>query len=406
MAFKFSNRSKNLKVSPIREILKLGSSPDIISLAGGLPNPECFPKSIIKKISQEVLTNKTEVALQYGITEGIIDLRKELVKLQNKLDKTKYNIDNALITFGAQEIMDLVAKVFIDPGDTILVNNPTYLGALQAFNLYQPKYATGQSDENGIIPESIEKILKKRKVKLIYLIPNFQNPMGISISLPRRKRIAKLCQQYKVCLLEDDPYRLIRFKGKDLPSIASFDKKGFVLYASSFSKILAPGFRLGWLMAHPDIIKKIVLAKQGSNLHTCSFTQLIAYYYLKNGHLKNHLPKIRKAYFKKATLMRKLLVKYLGELFTFTQPEGGMFIWGESKQKINLTKLYPKMTGKYKVAYVPGESFFAPGQIQKSNTFRLNFSYLNKNQIKEGIKRLSQCFYNEYPNYFKATFKT
>jgi 2-aminoadipate transaminase len=395
MKFYFAQRSKRIKPNAIREIFKVAKLPKVISFAGGLPSPKAFPEKIIKKIVNQVLKEEGEQALQYGLSEGIPELRKELIKLQNQLDGLKYNLNNILITCGAQEIMDLLAKILIDPGDAILVENPTFLGALQSFEAYQPDYVTAETDNQGVIPEKVEAVLKKKKIKLIYLIPNFQNPTGKTISLERREKLAFLAQKYQVPLLEDDPYRLVRFQGKDLPSIASFDQKKYVLYAGSFSKILAPGFRLGWISGHSEMIKKLVLAKQGVNLHTSPFIQWIAYYYLKQNHLEHHLQKIKKIYAQKAKLMGKLLDQHLGQIFKFTHPQGGLFIWGESSKNFDLTALYKKAAQKYKVAYVPGEHFFARGTRKKKNTLRLNFSYSSKNQIRTGIKRLAKLFKNK-----------
>jgi 2-aminoadipate transaminase len=393
MKIKYAKRANNIKPSAIREIFKVAKLPGVISLAGGLPAPESFPHTIVKSIIKTMFQKNKDDILQYGLSEGLPQLRQEIIKLQYKLDKKKYQQENILITTGAQEVMDLVAKVLVDPDDIILVESPTFTGALSSFAPYRPKYKAIKTDDNGVVPDHIESLLKKYKnIKLIYLIPNFQNPTGTTISLERRKQIARLAEKYKVFVLEDDPYRLIRFEGKNLPSIASYDNKGWILYASSFSKILAPGLRLGWICGPKQFIEKLVFAKQGVNLHTSPFVQFIAYYYLHQGHLNSHLPKIQKIYQSKAKIMKQSLKKELGAIAQFTNPQGGMFYWLKTNKALDLTKLYHKAAYDFKVAYVPGEHFYAPGTKVYKNTMRLNFSYPTALQITKGIKRLRKLF--------------
>lgn len=394
---RFAHRTQRMKGSAIRELLKLTERPEVISFGGGMPAPEIFPVDEVGKACDRILKNYSEKALQYGTTEGYNPLREMLAKEANR-QGIFCEKENILITSGSQQALDLIGKVFIDPGDKILVENPTYLGALQAWNAYECDYLTLQSDKDGMLPESLEEGLKKGP-KFLYALPNFQNPTGISFTLERRKKVVELADKYGVPIIEDDPYGKLRYEGKDLPTLAQLDAEmrgspkgqmnGNVLYLSTFSKILAPGIRLAWAIGPVDAIGKIAQAKQGADLNTSTFNQLMAYEVGKDGFLDKHVEVIRKVYHERRDVMLDALEEHCPKGVEWTHPEGGLFLWVTMPKGIDTAELM-KEALKLNVAYVPGSSFHPLGGGE--NTMRLNFSFSNPATINEGIGRLGKLF--------------
>jgi len=383
---KYSERARLMKASAIRELLKLTQQPDIISFAGGLPSPEAFPVEIIKKITVEVLTYEGEKALQYGTTEGDPALRKFIAKRMANFG-IKAEPDNVLITSGSQQGLDLVGKVLLDKGDVVIIEAPSYLGGLQAFRAYMPRFEAVPMDEEGMRVDLLEEKLNHMKPspKFIYTVPTFQNPAGVTMSYERRKRLVEISNKHNVPLLEDDPYGELRYSGENVPAIKAFDTEENVIYMGTFSKIFSPGMRLGWLVADKDFIRKCVIAKQGTDLCTNTFVQKIACEYCSK-YLDEHIKRIRALYASKRLVMLEALAQYMPEGIMWTKPEGGMFLWLTLPEGLSAIELLPKAVEK-KVAYVDGTSFFDGGG---ERNMRINFSYASPEMIREGIKRLAE----------------
>jgi len=391
----FAQRTQRMKGSAIRELLKLTERPEVISFGGGMPAPEIFPVKQVGEACERILANYSDKALQYGTTEGYNPLRQMLVNdaVKNGLS---CDLDNIMITSGSQQALDLLGKIFINPGDHILVETPTYLGALQAWNAYECEYYTVKSDEHGMLPDSLEEGLKKNP-KFVYVLPNFQNPTGISFTLERRKKVVELADKYGVPIIEDDPYGKLRYEGVDIPTLAQLDSEmrgqskgqynGNVIYLSTFSKILAPGIRLAWVIAPPEAISKIAQAKQGADLNTSTFNQLIAYEVGKDGFLDEHVKVIRKVYNERRDVMLDALEEHFPNSIHWTHPDGGLFLWATLPEGNDAAELM-KEALKENVAYVPGGSFHPLGGGE--NTMRLNFSFSNPQTINEGMGRLGR----------------
>ena len=389
---KFSERSLTMKASAIRELLKLVDSPDIISLAGGMPDPKLFPKETIAEISKDVFLNHGGKALQYGATEGIPSLRETLVEEGKSEGIKNLKLENLIVTTASQQGLDLVSKIFINPNDTIVVEAPSYVGGLQAFNAFQANFVTVPMDDEGIRTDILEQKIKETQskginIKFIYTIPNFQNPAGVTLSLERRKEILRISHEYNIPIIEDDPYGEIRFEGEKLPSLVEMDNIGNVIALRTFSKILAPGLRLGWIIADKSVIQKLVLAKQASDLCSPSSTQYIAEEFIKKGYMRNYLDLVRKTYKEKKDTMLKALEKYFPKETSWTKPEGGMFVWVTVQEYIDTDKLF-KEAIKEKVAYVVGSAFYPNGEDK--HHIRLNFTLPSKEEIEEGVKRLAK----------------
>jgi 2-aminoadipate transaminase len=387
---KFSTRSKAMKASAIRELLKLVDNPEIISLAGGMPDPTLFPKKVLAEISRDVFLNHGNKALQYGATEGIPALREALVDIGIEEGIQNLAKENLIVTTASQQGLDLTGKVFIDPGDAIIVEAPSYVGGLQAFHAYQADFITVPLDNNGVKTDILEEKLREAKengvnIKFMYFIPNFQNPAGVTLSFERRKKVLELSHQYNVPIIEDDPYGEIRFEGERIPSLVEMDNIGNVVALRTFSKILAPGLRLGWMIADKEAINKFVIAKQGSDLCSPSSTQYFACEFIRQGHLKAYLELVRQTYKKKKDLMLQAIEKYFPKEAEWTRPEGGMFIWVTLPEYIDTTEMF-KEAIEEKVAYVIGSAFYPHGEDR--HHIRLNFSLPTPEQIDEGIKRL------------------
>ena len=390
---RYAQRTQRMKASAIRELLKLTENPEVISFAGGLPAPEVFPVNEIQDACNKVLQEQPRVALQYGSTEGYTPLREMIAR-----HSTRYGIqisaENVMITSGSQQALDLIGKIFINHGDRVLVESPTYMGALQAWNTYGTEYVTVSTDDDGMVTDEIEQGLRTGP-KFIYVLPNFQNPMGVSISLERRQKLVEMADRYGVPLIEDDPYGQLRFEGEHIPGVAVIDAKmrvqngsytGNVIYMSTFSKILAPGLRLAWVIAPPEVIRKLVLAKQGADLHSPTFNQVVAYEVGRGGFIDQHVQTICQVYHERRDAMLESLSEQMPEGVTWTHPKGGLFLWLRTPESVSTVEMFPEAVKKL-VAYVPGESFYPNGGGH--NTMRLNFSYCKPEIINEGISRLA-----------------
>jgi 2-aminoadipate transaminase len=388
----FSINSKRMKKSVIRELLKLTSKPEIISFAGGLPSPDSFPIKEVKEIVNEVLDNEGKVALQYSATEGDPVLREQLLKHagRNGMDVKS---ENLLVTTSSQQGLDLTAKIFINPGDPIIVELPSYVGGLGAFNAYGAEMIGVPLDEEGkssILLRQELKVLNEsgNKPKFIYIVPDFQNPAGMTMSLKRRYEILDLANEFNLIILEDSPYRELRFEGDPVPTIYSLDKEGRVILLGTFSKIFAPGFRIGWILAPPEVITKLVVAKQSTDLCPPTFSQRIVGRFMEKGYLEKNIEKIKHMYRRKRDIMLEEFEKHMPEGVTWTKPEGGLFLFLRvpAHMCIDTDELFYKAVDK-NVAYVIGSAFHCDDSGHDS--MRINFSYATEDQIVEGVKRLA-----------------
>lgn len=390
---RFAQRTRSMVNSAIRELLKLTENPEVISFAGGLPAPDVFPIEKFKEASDTVLTEMGAQALQYGTTEGYQPLRDLLAK-NASVHGAKFSAANVLITSGSQQALDLMGKIFINEGEHVLVENPTYLGAIQAWAAYGVKFVTVPSDEHGMETDKLEAMLQTQP-KFIYVISNFQNPTGVTLTFERRIQLVKLAQQYGVPIIEDDPYGQLRYEGEALPSVLSLDAKasndttgyhGNVIYTSTFSKTLAPGLRLAWVIAPNAVAQKMVQAKQGTDLHTSTLNQYLAYEMIKDDWMATHIELIKEVYSERRDIMLDSLEKYMPKGIKWTHPDGGLFLWVTLPQTCSSVEIFKKAV-EQKVAFVPGNSFHANGGGE--NTMRLNFSNSSPEKIVEGIKRLA-----------------
>ncbi len=391
--YRYAHRTQKMGSSVIRELLKFTEQPDIISFAGGLPAPEVFPVKEFQDACNQVLTDHGALALQYSTTEGYLPLR-EMIARHNARFSVHVTAENIMITSGSQQALDFIGRLFINRGDYVVVESPTYLGALQAWNAYGAQYISVPSDENGMIMDKLEEALRIGP-KFIYILPNFQNPSGSTLSLERRKRLVLLADQYGVPIVEDDPYGQLRYDGDHIPSVATLDSRyrndndgeytGNVIYLSTFSKLLAPGLRLAWVIAPPQVVRKLVMTKQAADLHTSSFNQHVAYEVAKGGFLDEHVKVIRATYKQRRDVMIEMMEEMFPAGVTWSKPQGGMFLWGVLPENVDAAEIL-KVAVERKVAFVPGAAFH-PNDGGK-NTMRLNFSFSNLEHIREGIERL------------------
>ena len=391
-----SDSGKSMKRSAIREILKHLQKPGMISFAGGLPAPETFPVNDLKEIAIEILEKNGPESLQYGTTEGDPILRKVLVERHNR-QGLKIGIENLIITSASQQALDLIAKVFLNPGDYVLCGLPSYLGGLNAFTFYGAKLKGINLDENGMKPDELEEtiiILKElgRKVKFIYVIPDFQNPSGITIPESRRLKIIEIADKYDLLIVEDSPYREVRFEGEPQKLMNELDTNGRVITLFTFSKILAPGFRVGWVVGHPELLDKLVMAKQTADLCTSPFVQKIIARYIEKDLLEKNLRKTIDLYRVRRTRMISCLKKYMPDGVVWTEPQGGLFLFVTLPVHIDADIIFKKALEK-NVAFVAGSSFYC--NKCGHNTMRLNFSFSNNEEIDAGIQRLSHVISDE-----------
>lgn len=386
MAIRFAKRMEALNGSEIRELLKLIEKPEVISFAGGLPAPELFPIEEMKEISRIVLEESGTQALQYSTTEGFQPLREQIARRMNSKNKTNVTKDDILITNGSQQGLDFAGRVFLNEGDVVLCESPSYLGAINAFKSYGSKFIEVPTDKDGMIMEELEKILEvTENVKMIYVIPDFQNPTGITWTLERRKKFIEIISKYEIPVLEDNPYGELRFEGESLPSLKSMDKKGLVIFLGTFSKILCPGYRLGWTCASQNILKKFIFVKQVADLQASSISQIEVSKFIDLYNLDNHVKKINEVYARHRDLMLETMKEEFPEGVEYTYPEGGLFIWVELPKHLD-SRIIMKDCLANNVAYVPGWSFFPNGGTE--NCFRLNYSNMSDDRIVEGIKRI------------------
>jgi 2-aminoadipate transaminase len=385
----YARRTRRMSGSVIRELLKLTSQPDVISFAGGLPAPEMFPVREFQEACDYVLRNEGAQALQYGATEGYAPLRQYLVDRM-----CKYGVpaeqDNILLTNGSQQALDLIGKVFVDDQALICTERPTYLGALQAWNAYEANYCTVPLDEHGMVMDELEAALQRcNRPKFVYVLPNFHNPAGVSLSEERRRRLVELALQYDLFIVEDDPYGELRFEGEDIVPLVTLAKER-TIYLCTFSKTLAPGIRLGWIVAPKVVISKLVQAKQGADLHTSTFLQMVANDICERGILRRHVKRIRATYLERRDAMLDAMAEFFPDQVKWTRPQGGLFLWVTTPPKVDTVDLF-KVAVAEKVAYVPGISFFPEGGDEGRHNMRLNFSYCKPEVIVEGIRRLGNA---------------
>jgi len=377
----------DLETSIIREILKISSQPGVISFAGGLPAPELFPLDDLKTATMNVLDKYGADSIQYSLSSGIVPFRELLVKRAIKAG-VQSDISNILVTSGSQQGIELTARAFIDPGDYILTENPTYVGALQAFDYYQARYVTVDMDDDGMIVDQVADKMEKFHPKLIYTVSNFQNPTGVTMSEERRRQLMELAAGCNIPIVDDNPYGDIRFSGEPMPSLKSLGGD-VVIELRTISKTIAPGFRIGWMNGPAKIIAQFEKVKQCADLHTSNFGQYVIYEYMRNGLLEPHIEKIREDCGGKRSLMLKTMEETFPPEIEWTRPEGGLFLWVKLPSHMSGKDLLPKAIN-VKVAYVYGEPFY-PNDGGK-NTLRLNFSNATHDEIIEGITRLGKLF--------------
>ena len=379
----FAERIKDVPKSFIREILKVAANPEIISFAGGLPNPDFFPAQEIEKVCSKLIKESGNDIFQYSTTEGYLPLRKYIAARYMEKYGLKVDADEILITNGSQQGLDLLGKVLVNEGENVIIENPGYLGAIQALSVYRPYFIDIKMDEEGIDTKELEKAVNTTPVKLFYSVPNFQNPSGITYTEERRKKVAEILKDKNIVFVEDNPYGELRFMGEDIPPVRKYLPNGIML--GSFSKIVVPSFRIGWIVAPKDIMDKLITAKQAADLHTNYFSQRVIYDYLATYNIDDHIAKIKKAYGAQREAMVNAIEKYFPKEVKFTKPEGGMFLWATLPEGVSSLQLF-ELAIKKNVAFVPGSPFYANGGGE--NTMRLNYSCTNEEKIEEGIKRL------------------
>ena len=386
MEYKFSNRMSLLKGSEIRELMALTARPEVISFAGGMPAPELFPCEAVKEACIEVMDEMGQRALQYMPTEGLVTLREKIVKRMEDKLHIKTDAAHVLLTSGSQQGLDFSARVFLNPGDVVLMESPSYLGAVNAFKACEPNFIEVPTDDYGMIPEELEKILATTEnVKMIYVIPDFQNPSGKTWSLKRREHFMEIVNKYEIPVIEDNPYGELRFEGEYLPSLKSMDTKDLVIFLGTMSKVFCPGLRIGWVCAPSAILAKYNFVKQGADLQVSSFDQMLASKFMDMYDLNEHVEKIKAVYKVRRDLMLKTMEETFPEGVTWTHPEGGLFTWVTLPEGVDAGKIAPKLL-EQNVAYVPGGAFYPyPG---KENHFRLNYSNATEENLVIGIKRI------------------
>ncbi len=378
----------NLESSIIRDILKFSNQPGVISFAGGLPAPDLFPVEEIREAADRVLTLYGTRALQYGLSMGYSPLREFIAERVAIRGGVQLSADNIIITAGSQQGLDIVGRAFLEPGQHVLCCRPTYLGALQAFSFYGARYALGDMDDNGLMVETIDPLIREHHPRLIYVVPNFQNPSGITMSEKRRQLLVQKAQRFSIPIVDDNPYGELRYSGSDVPSIKSIGGQA-VIQLGTFSKIISPGLRIGWIAASRQLMGIFERVKQCTDLHTNEFAQYVIYEFVQNGALEHHVERLKIAYRERRDAMLRAMSEFFPDTITWTKPEGGLFLWVRLPDGADAGKLLPAAI-EAKVAYVPGKPFHPDGS--GANTLRLNFSNATLADIHEGIKRLAKVF--------------
>ena len=389
---RYSELAKSLKPSDTRELVKLATIPDLFNFASGLPASEMFPLEQMAKVDAEIYRTKGAQALQYGATEGYYPLREQIAAQMKKAFQVVCSAENVMLTTGSQQGLSLLGQLFLDKGDIVLVESPTYLCALSGLGTCFPQFMPVPTDEKGMIPEELDKILAaNERVKMIYVIPDFQNPSGISWTLERRKQFMEVIDRYDVLVVEDDPYGELRYSGEVLPSLKSLDTKGNVAFLGSFSKILMPGLRVGWTVVDPDILDKMAKLKGAVDLQSSTFSQYQVSYFLDMFDLDEHIAKLRKLYGKRRDIICDAIERYFPEGCTTTQPDGGIFVWITLPEQLNAKAILPEMI-ENKITYVGGIPFYPDGGHE--NHMRFNFSSMPDERIEEGVKRAAEILKN------------
>lgn len=391
-----SNRAKPLKASGIREMFKLMSDPDIISLAGGSPDPNLFPNEFLGEIAKQILETNGKQALAYGTTDGYGPLKEELIKRTQKINSFSEN-DKIIITTGAQQAIDLVARAVINDDEAIVVESPSFVGTLNSLRSEKSNLIGVSMEADGMNMEELEGVLKNNDVKLIYTIPSFQNPTGITMSLEKRKKMLELAKKYDALILEDNPYGELRFAGENVETIKSLDKEGRVIYIGSLSKILSPGLRIGYVVADGELCDKIEIIKQLNDVHTPCLTQMMATEFLKKYDVEKHIKDACRVYGEKCNFMLSCMEKYFPKSVKWTKPNGGLFILVTCPDSIDAAELSIEAIKKYKVAFVPNNNFLTDMDA-KTSAFRLNYSTMPKEKIEEGIKSIGKLLYDKLGN--------
>ena len=393
MNYKFADRMGNLKASAIREILKHTQDPSVIPFAAGNPAPEAFPTAEIARISNEILTKNPIAALQYSITEGYTPLRNTLKEQYQAKNIMKDGADLIIVT-GTQQGLDLTTRVLVNEGDTVICEMPSFVGALNAFKAGGANLVGVEMEDDGISIEKLEKALQDNKnTKFLYLIPNFQNPSGITMSLEKRKAVYELALKYGVMIFEDNPYGDLRFAGEPVPNIKTLDREGIVVYCGSFSKTLSPGMRVAFLIANAEVVQKVVVVKQTNDVHTNIWSQMVCEQFMRENDWDAHIANLCEIYRKKAKLMLDGMDAHFNPIVTHTVPEGGLFIWGTLPEGVDMMKFCTEAVQEHKVAVVPGTAFM-PNESDVTRSFRLNFSTPTDEQIVRGIELLGKMTYN------------
>lgn len=394
----FSDRARGMKASDIRELLELTQRADIISLAGGLPNPKAFPAKEIGEICQDILKNDSHKCLQYSATEGIRPLRVEILKYMKEQLHVGGDVENCIVTTGSQQALSLISMTLLNPGDIVLTTAPSYVGGLGAFRSFQANIDAVDQDDGGLVIDSLSEKLAElksqgKKPKMIYVVPTFQNPAGVTMNEKRREEMMELANDYDVLILEDDPYSRLRFEGEEVRPVKYFDYESRVIFMGTMSKLLSPGLRVAWIHAPRDLSRKFAIAKQSADLCSTTFSQYIAYEFLNRGHLMPHIEKIKTMYKRKKDILMAAMDKYFPEGFTWTKPEGGMFTWVTMPEHMDSKLILMRAIDEDNVAFVIGQAFYYDGSGK--NHMRLNFSHSSDELLTEGIKRLGSTLEKE-----------
>ncbi len=397
----FADRMQATRKSFIREILKVTQQPEVISFAGGLPNPGLFPVDEIASASVKVLSDEGRNVLQYSTTEGYLPLREFIAQRYLKKSGLKVDPDDILITNGSQQSIDLIGKIFLNKGDRVIIEKPGYLGAIQAFSIFEAEFEAVPLLEDGIDTDLLDKTLSEKNAKLFYTVRTFQNPSGITYSEQKRKDVARILKKHNVVCVEDNAYGELRFAGEDLPTIRNYSDNTILM--GSFSKIIAPGLRIGWICARKEIMEKLLIVKQAADLHSNYLSQRIIHQYLLDNDIDRHITKIKDAYGKRRDLMVNMMAEHFPEGVSYTKPEGGMFVWVTLPESVSSLDLF-ELAIEENVAFVPGNPFYTD-DTSGNNTLRLNFSNSDDEQIEEGIKRMAVCLEKLMGNTIRADSK-